>query len=152
MEGTEPVEILLVEDNPRDAELTIRALKKSNLVNHLIHVEDGAEALDFLFARGRYTGRKIDDYPKVILLDLKLPKLNGLEVLQVIKEDVRTRAIPVVIITSSTEDPDITAAYELGANSYVVKPVEFDNFFEAMSRLGVYWLLVNHPLKQRYRT
>lgn len=147
MEGIEAVEILLVEDNPRDAELTIRALKKNNLANHLIHVEDGAEALDFLFARGRYAGRKLDHYPKVILLDLKLPKLNGLEVLHIIKEDSRTRAIPVVMITSSNEDPDIKAAYELGANSYVIKPVEFDNFFEAMSRLGVYWLLVNHPLK-----
>jgi two-component system response regulator len=149
MEAIDPVEILLVEDNPRDAELTIRALKKNNLANHLVHVEDGVEALDFLFGRGKYVGREINNHPRVILLDLKLPKLNGLEVLQVIKEDARTRSIPVVVITSSTEDPDVRAAYALGANSYVVKPVEFDNFFEAMSRLGVYWLLVNHPLKQR---
>lgn len=141
------VEILLVEDNPRDAELTIRALKKHNLANQLIHVEDGAEALDFLFARGKYEGRMIQKTPKVILLDLKLPKINGLEVLRIIKENEQTCLIPVVIVTSSTEDPDMITAYELGVNSYVVKPVQFDAFIEAMSRLGIYWLLVNHPLK-----
>jgi two-component system response regulator len=142
-----PVEILLVEDNPRDAELTIRALKKNNLANHLVHVEDGAEALDFLFGRGRYAGRSVDDTPRVILLDLKLPKVNGLEVLRRLKEDERTRLIPVVVVTSSTEDPDMKTAYALGANSYVVKPVQFDDFFEAMKHLGIYWLIVNHPLK-----
>jgi two-component system response regulator len=142
-----PVEILLVEDSPRDAELTIRALKKKNLANHLVHVADGAEALDFLFARGKYKDRDIGDTPKVILLDLKLPKVDGLEVLRMLKEDERLHTIPVVIVTSSTEDPDMETAYALGANSYVVKPVQFDNFFEAMSHLGIYWLLVNHPLK-----
>jgi two-component system, response regulator len=147
MDEMTTIEILLVEDNPRDAELTIRALKKNGLANHLVHVVDGAEALDFLFASGKYEGQTGGNSPKVILLDLKLPKLNGLEVLRIIKKDERTLMIPVVIVTSSAEDPDIRAAYELGANSYVVKPVEFDNFFEAMRRLGMYWLLVNYPLK-----
>ena len=147
MNEINPVEILLVEDNPRDAELTIRALKKNNLANHLVHVEDGAEALDFLFARGKYEGRSVDDTPRVILLDLKLPKVSGLEVLRLLKKDERTRMIPVVVVTSSTEDPDMETAYALGANSYVVKPVQFDNFIEAMRHLGIYWLLVNHPLK-----
>lgn len=147
MNEIDVVEILLVEDNPRDAELTLRALRKNNLANNLVHVQDGAEALDFLFARGRFEGRSAQSAPKVVLLDLKLPKLNGLEVLRVIKEDDRTRTIPVVIVTSSTEDPDMKAAYELGANSYVVKSVKFDSFIEAMSSLGIYWLLVNHPMK-----
>ncbi|HKJ38436.1 MAG TPA: response regulator [Anaerolineales bacterium] len=142
-----PVEILLVEDSPRDAELTIRALKKNHLANHLVHVEDGAEALDFLFARGKYEGRSADDIPKVILLDLKLPKVSGLDVLRKLKDDERTHMIPIVIVTSSTEDPDIETAYALGANSYVVKPVQFENFIEAMSHLSMYWLIVNHPLK-----
>lgn len=147
MDEMNAVEILLVEDNPRDAELTIRALKKYNLVNRLVHVRDGVEALDFLFSRGKYEGRRLDSSPKVVLLDLKLPKMNGLEVLRIIKEDERTRVIPVVIVTSSTEDPDMKAAYQLGANSYVVKPVKFDSFVEAMSHLGKYWLLVNRSLK-----
>lgn len=147
MNEIEPVEILLVEDNPRDAELTIRALKKNNLANHLVHVVDGAEALDFLFAHGKYEGRKVENTPRVILLDLKLPKVSGLEVLRKLKEDKRTRMIPVVVVTSSTEDPDMETAYALGANSYVVKPVQFDNFFEAMRHLGIYWLIVNQPLK-----
>ena len=141
------VEILLVEDNPRDAELTIRALKKKNLANSLYHVEDGVEALDFLFARGRYSDRDINDAPKVVLLDLKLPRLDGLEVLTAIKADERTQAIPVVIITSSAEDPDVQKAYQLGANSYVIKPVQFDSFMDAMIRVGIYWLMVNHPIK-----
>lgn len=141
------VDILLVEDNPRDAELTIRALKKHNLANRLFHVQDGAEVLDFLFARGKYEKRNINYTPKAVLLDLKLPKMNGLEVLRVIKGDDRLRIIPVVIVTSSTEDPDMKTAYELGANSYVVKPVEFNSFMEAMSRVGLYWLLVNHSVK-----
>jgi two-component system response regulator len=141
------VEVLLVEDNPRDAELTIRALKRNNLANQLFHVEDGAEALDFLFGRGKYGGRRTDVSPKVILLDLKLPKVNGLEVLRLMKGDPRLRTIPVVMVTSSAEDPDIKAAYDLGANGYVIKPVQFDSFMEAMSKLGVYWLMVNHPLK-----
>jgi two-component system response regulator len=141
----EVVDILLVEDNPRDAELTIRAIKKRNLVNPLHVVEDGAEALDFVFCRGAYAGREMSTPPKVILLDLKLPKVNGLEVLKAIKADERTRLIPVVMVSSSAEDPDIKAAYALGANSYVVKPVDFDAFVEAMSSLGLYWLLVNKP-------
>jgi two-component system, response regulator len=141
------VEILLVEDNPHDAELTIRALKKKHLANKVFHVEDGVQALDFLFARGRFTDRNMEDSPKVILLDLKLPRINGLEVLRAIKEDERTRSIPVVIVTSSAEDPDVNTAYQLGANSYVIKPVEFDAFIEAMSKVGIYWLMVNHPPK-----
>jgi two-component system, response regulator len=143
----EDVEILLVEDNPRDAELTIRALKRHHLANQLHHVMDGAQALDFLFGRGKYEGRRTDGSPKVVLLDLKLPKINGLEVLRRMKDDPHLRTIPVVIVTSSAEDPDMEAAYRLGANSYVVKPVEFDAFMEAMSKLGVYWLLLNHPIK-----
>ena len=141
------IEILLVEDNPRDAELTIRALKKKHLANQLFHVQDGVAALDFLFARGAFADRNVDDSPKVILLDLKLPRVNGLEVLREIKSDERTCRIPVVIVTSSAEDPDIRTAYQLGANSYVIKPVQFEAFIEAMSKLGVYWLLVNHPPK-----
>ena len=145
MDDLSAVEILLVEDNPRDAELTIRALKKKNLANNLYHVEDGVEALDFLFARGKYGGRDINDTPKVVLLDLKLPRINGLEVLSAIKSDERTQSIPVVIITSSVEDPDVNTAYQLGANSYVLKPVQFDAFIEAMAKIGIYWLMVNHP-------
>lgn len=145
MNDHETAGVLLVEDNPRDAELTIRALKRHNLANQLFHVQDGAEALDFLFGRGKYEGRPSSAMPKVILLDLKLPKVSGLEVLRLMKQDPRLRTVPVVIITSSAEDPDMQAAYRLGANSYVVKPVKFDEFMEAMSRLGVYWLLLNHP-------
>lgn len=137
------VNILLVEDNPRDAELTIRALRKRNLANNLIAVEDGVEALDFVFGRGKYADRSTNNQPKVILLDIKLPKMNGLEVLQAIKSNAQTQHIPVVMVTSSREDPDIKTAYRLGANSYVVKPVGFENFLEAMSHIGLYWLLVN---------
>lgn len=147
MNDLNAVEILLVEDNPHDAELTIRALKKKHLANRVFHVADGVQALDFLFARGRFADRKMEDSPKVILLDLKLPRINGLEVLRTIKQDDRTRVIPVVIVTSSAEDPDINTAYLLGANSYVIKPVEFEVFIEAMSKLGIYWLMVNHPPK-----
>lgn len=149
MSDLDAVEILLVEDNPRDAELTVRALKKKHLANKLHHVEDGVEALDFLFARGKYAGRKMEDAPKVILLDLKLPRIDGLEVLSAIKADERTSFIPVVIVTSSAEDPDVNKAYQLGANSYVIKPVQFDAFIEAMTKIGVYWLMVNHPLEQK---
>jgi two-component system response regulator len=144
---SEAVDILLVEDNPQDAELTIRALKKHNLANRLIIVEDGAEALDFIFGRGKYAGRDTGHPPKVVLLDLKLPKVSGLEVLRALKQDERTRPIPVVVVTSSREDPDIKTAYALGANSYVVKPVDFDAFAEAVCNLGLYWLLVNQPPK-----
>ena len=144
MNDIDPVEILLVEDNPRDAELTIRALKKNNLANSLIHVQDGTEALDFLYGRGKYAGREVDNHLKLVLLDLKLPKISGLEVLRIIKQDVQIKHIPVVVVTSSIEDPDIQSAYALGVNSYVVKPVQFDAFIDAISRLGIYWLLVNH--------
>ena len=147
MKQLDAVDILLVEDNPQDVELTVRALKKRNLANRLFVVEDGAEALDFMFGRGQYAQRDLVNSPKVVLLDLKLPKLNGLEVLRAIKADERTRTIPVVMVTSSREDPDIQAAYELGANSYVVKQVDFDTFLEATSHLGFYWLLVNQPSK-----
>lgn len=139
------VDILLVEDNPRDAELTIRSLKKHNLANRLFWVEDGAEALDFIFCRGKYLEREKAHLPKIVLLDLKLPKISGLEVLRTIKGEEMTRAIPVVILTSSREDPDIKTAYEYGVNSYVVKPVDFDGFLVAMSHIGYYWLLVNQP-------
>ena len=140
-----PVDILLVEDNPRDAELIIRAFKKHYLANQLFLVEDGPSALDFIFGRGAYAQHIGAQAPKVILLDLKLPKLDGLDVLRVLKADERTRRLPVVIVTSSREDPDIQAAYDLGANGYVVKPLEFDAFLEAMGRLGLFWLLVNQP-------
>ena len=147
MSDYEAVEVLLVEDNPRDAELTIRALKKRNLANNLFHVEDGVDALDYLFGRGKFSGRDVSDTPKVVLLDLKLPRVNGLEVLRAIKADPRTMTIPVVVVTSSVEDPDVKTAYQLGANSYVLKPVQFDSFMEAMAKVGIYWLMVNHPLE-----
>lgn len=145
MDAVLPVDILLVEDNPQDAELTLRALKQKNLANRLVVVEDGAEALDFVFCRGKFASRAPGDAPQVVLLDLKLPKVSGLEVLAALKQDERTRAIPVVIVTSSCEDPDIKTAYALGANSYVVKPVDFNAFAEAVSTLGMYWLMVNQP-------
>lgn len=141
------VDILLVEDSPEDAELITRALKKHHLANRLFAVEDGAEAIDFIFCRGKYGQRDISSCPKVVLLDLKLPKVDGLEVLRKIKQDDRTRSVPVVIVTSSREDPDIKAAYSLGANSYVVKPVDFESFADAMIKLGLFWLLVNQPPK-----
>lgn len=137
------VEILLVEDNPTDAELCIRALKKSNLANKLVWVKDGEEALDFLFATGSYAGRNMTVPPKLVLLDLRLPKVGGIEVLRRIKEDERTRAMPVVVLTSSTEDRDGEECYQLGVNSFISKPVEFDEFAKTVSQLGLYWLLVN---------
>lgn len=140
------IEIVLVEDNPQDAELTIRALKKYNLSNKLIHLKDGVEALDFLFARGEYAGRNNDHIPKIILLDLKMPKVNGLEVLREIKSDEKLRVIPVAVLTSSSEDPDIKECYRLGVNSYIVKPVAFSDFLSTVSELGLYWLLLNKPL------
>jgi len=140
------VEILLVEDNITDAELTIRELKKHHMANNLIHVRNGEEALDFIFADGKYaTTREMQYPPKVVLLDIQMPKLNGLEVLQKIKADPRTRAIPVVMLTSSKESPDIQKAYDLGANSYIVKPVNFEGFADAIKNLGFYWLLLNQP-------
>lgn len=138
-----PVEILLVEDNPHDAELTIRALQKRHLANHLVHVADGQAALDFLFGTGIYEGREVLHQPKVVLLDLKLPKLDGIEVLRQIRADERTKVVPVVMLTSSHEDRDVIESYKLGANSYIVKPVDFENFSEAVSNLGLYWLLLN---------
>jgi two-component system response regulator len=137
------IEILLVEDSMEDASLVMRSLKKNNLGNNILHLIDGAEALDFIFATGRFTGRKMDDKPKVILLDLKMPKVGGIEVLRAIKSDDRTKAIPVVIMTSSREDRDLIESYELGVNAYVVKPVSFDNFAKAMAELGMFWLMVN---------
>jgi two-component system response regulator len=139
------IEILLVEDNPTDAELTMRALKRKNLINKLVWVKDGAEALDFLFAKGEYSDRNVDDLPKLILLDLRMPKVDGLEVLHEIKADARTKRIPVVILTSSQEDRDIVESYKLGVNSYVSKPVEFDEFIDAVSTMGFYWILINKP-------
>lgn len=147
MTDKDVVDILIVEDDPRDAELTLRALRKNNLANHVYVCEDGEEALDFVFCRGRFAERSFNSPPKVVLLDLKLPKVNGLEVLKTIKGDSHTKHIPVVIVTSSREESDVKKAYELGVNSYVVKPVDFDRFVSAMSSLGLYWLLVNQPLK-----
>ena len=138
------VEILLAEDNESDAELTIRALRKNNLANKLVHLRDGADALDFICAEGSYAHRDVQNTPRVILLDLKMPKVNGIEVLQRIKSDSRTQKIPVVMLTSSKEDPDIQACYKLGVNSYVVKPVTFEEFVKAVSDLGLYWMLLNH--------
>jgi two-component system response regulator len=140
------VQILLVEDNPNDLELALHALRKNNLANHIEVVRDGAEALDFIFATGPYAHRNIDNGPKVILLDLKLPKVDGLEVLRKIKGDPRTRRIPVVVLTSSGEERDIVESYALGVNSYITKPVNFEQFTEVVRQLGFYWLLLNqHP-------
>lgn len=141
------IDILLVEDNPQDAELTMRTLKKNHVANRIYVVADGEEALDFLYCKGQYLKRS-NNYPKVIFLDIKLPKLNGLEVLKIIKSDEHLLHIPVVILTSSVEDPDIKAAYSLGANSYVVKPVDFENFSKTINSLDMYWLVVNQPPKQ----
>jgi two-component system response regulator len=145
MDSGKEIEILLVEDTISDAELTMRALKKNNLANKIIHLKDGAEAVDFIFGEGEYAGRDVTNIPKVILLDLKMPKLSGIEVLRKIKSDERTKKIPVVILTSSKEDPDIRTCYELGTNSYIVKPVDFTGFVKVVSELGLYWLLRNEP-------
>ncbi len=137
------VEILLVEDNPNDAELTLRALKKNKIANNIVHVKDGEEALEFLFGINRYAEREIENKPKLILLDLKLPKVSGIEVLQRIKNSDLTKFIPVVVLTSSKEEKDIIETYNLGVNSYIVKPVDFDKFIEAVKELGFYWLVLN---------
>lgn len=139
------VEILLVEDNPTDAELATLALQERNLANKLVWVKDGAEALDFIFATGAYSGRNIENPPKVVLLDLRLPKVDGLEVLRRIKADERTKHIPVVVLTSSKEDRDVVDSYNLGVNSYISKPVDFDEFSKVVSELGFYWLMINRP-------
>lgn len=141
------VEILAVEDNPEDLELMLRALRKSNLGNRIQVARDGAEALDYIFCTGAYADRTIDNLPKVILLDLKLPKVDGLEVLEKIKSDSRTKSIPVVVLTSSKEQKDIVESYRLGVNSYIVKPVNFEGFASAVGDLGLYWLLLNQPPK-----
>ena len=140
------VEVLLVEDNLNDAELTIRELKKHNMTNNLFHVKDGEEALEFIFAIGRFADKRNIQYPpRVVLLDIQMPKVNGIEVLQRIKTDERTKATPVVMLTSSKEDPDIKRCYDLGANSYIVKPVNFEGFADSIKNLGFYWLLLNQP-------
>ncbi len=139
------IDILLVEDNPTDAELAMLALKERNLANNLVWVKDGAEALDFIFATGAYTSRQVMNYPSVILLDLRLPKVDGLEVLRRLKADERTKRIPVVVVTSSKEDRDVVASYDLGVNSFISKPVEFDEFTKVVSELGYYWLFTNRP-------
>jgi CheY-like chemotaxis protein len=143
MNNQNEVEILLVEDNPNDAELAVRALKKHNLANNLVLVGDGEEALDFIFARGAFKARENGNRPRVILLDLKLPKVDGLEVLKIIKSDPETKIIPVVIMTSSQEEKDMIKSYQLGVNSYIVKPVDFDQFVGAIKDIGLYWLLLN---------
>jgi CheY-like chemotaxis protein len=139
------VEILLIEDNPYDIELTLNVLKENNLANNIQVVKDGEEALDFIFGTGKYNSRDVNAKPRIILLDLKLPKVNGIEILQKIREDDRTKYIPVVVLTSSNEERDIVDAYKLGVNSYIVKPVQFESFIKTVKDLGMYWLLINQP-------
>ena len=138
--------ILLVEDNPDDEILTLRALNGNNIANEVVVTRDGAEALDYLFARGQYSGRDTSEMPQVVLLDLKLPKIDGLEVLSQMRADERTKEVPVVILTSSNEETDIAQSYVKGANSYVRKPVEFERFVEAVRQVGIYWMLINERL------
>jgi CheY-like chemotaxis protein len=145
MKDTHEVEILLVEDNPDDLDMALHALRKMNLANSIQVARDGVEALDFIFCRGAFAGRKIENGPRVVLLDLKLPKVDGLEVLRAIKADPRTKTIPVVILTSSKEQSDVVESYKLGVNSYIVKPVNFAQFAESVQKLGMYWLLLNQP-------
>jgi two-component system response regulator len=139
------IELLLVEDNPQDLEMTLRALRKAKLANRVHVARDGAEAIEFIFCEGAHAARRLADGPRVILLDLKLPKIDGLEVLRRIKGDPRTKAIPVVMLTSSKEQSDVIESYQLGVNSYIVKPVNFEGFTEAVGHLGLYWLLLNQP-------
>ena len=141
------IEIMIIDDSMNDVELIVRALKKINLANKLVHLKDGVEGVEFIFCEGKYKGRDFNNQPRVILLDLKMPRMNGLEVLAKIKENEHTKSIPVVILTSSKEDPDIRRAYELGVSSYIVKPVDFDNFSKAVAELGFYWLLLNEQPK-----
>jgi two-component system response regulator len=137
--------ILLVEDNPDDEALTLRALKKNNIANEVVVAHDGEEALDYLFARGAHAGRQADDFPAVVLLDLKLPKVDGLEVLEQVRQDPRTATLPIVVLTSSKEQEDVAKSYAKGANSYIRKPVDFNQFIEAVRQLGLYWLVLNEP-------
>ncbi len=146
MQNLNEIEILIVEDNQNDAEMALRALKQNKLTNKVLVLEDGEEALDFVFARGKFTGRNKDAHPKIILLDLKLPKIDGLEVLREIKSNEETKIIPVIVLTSSKEEKDIVESYRLGVNSYIIKPVDFDKFVDAIRDIGLYWLLLNqHP-------
>jgi DNA-binding response OmpR family regulator len=147
MKQYDATEVLLVEDNPNDVELTLRALKRNNIVNHIHVVTDGEEALSYFFGTGKYSGRDIRLTPKLVILDLKLPKVDGLEILRRVKSDDRTKTIPIVILTSSKEESDIIAGYKLGANSFIVKPVDFDKFIATVKELGMYWLLLNEPPK-----
>jgi len=147
MSDASAIEILLVEDSPQDLKLALRALKKAALANRIQVARDGAEALEFIFCEGPHAERRIEDTPKVILLDLKLPKVDGLEVIQRIKGDPRTQSIPIVVLTSSKEQGDVIQSYQLGVNSYIVKPVNFESFVKAVQELGMYWLLLNHPPK-----
>ncbi len=147
MSGTNDVDILVVEDDDDDLDMTLYALRKANLTDLVQVVRDGEEALDFIFCEGQHLGRPMDSVPKVILLDLKLPKVDGFEVLKRIKSDPRTRNIPVVVLTSSQEQQDVLASYDLGVNSYMVKPVNFESFADAVEKLGMYWLLLNQPPK-----
>lgn len=137
------VEILLIEDNPYEAELTIRGLKKHNFANNLYHIDDGADALDFIFERGKFKDHNMAGLPRLILLDIKLPRVDGIEILRQIKANEKTKSIPVVILTSSKENQDVKACYDLGVNSYIVKPVDFDSFSKAVADLGMYWMLLN---------
>jgi len=143
MMQNEKIDILLIEDNANDAELAIRALKKNNVARYITHLHDGEEALDFLFGLGQYAGRDTGQKPTLILLDLKMPKVSGLEVLEQIKSNVLTKKIPVVVLTSSKEHPDVEKSYALGANSYIVKPVDFESFSKVVNDLGIYWLLIS---------
>ena len=143
----QPVEILYVEDNPHDVEMTMRALRKHNFVNRMLHVADGAAALDYLFARGQYEGRNIEEVPRAVFLDLKLPKVDGIEVVRAIKGDQRLREVPVVIITSSAEERDRVESYRLGVNSYIVKPIVFESFARTIAEVGYYWVAVNRPAR-----
>lgn len=141
------VDILLIEDNPNDVELTMRALKKNNIVNNVHVIMDGAEALEYFFADGKYRGRDTNLRPKLVILDLKLPKVDGLEILRKVKSDESTKTIPVVVLTTSKEENDIVSSYKLGANSFIVKPVDFEKFITTVKELGMYWLLINEPPK-----
>jgi CheY-like chemotaxis protein len=149
--GSSEVEILLVEDNPQDVELTMYALGKNNLAKNIVNARDGAEALDFLFATGRFDQRRIEETPRLVLLDLKLPKVDGIDVLRRLKSDPRTRSIPVVMLTSSREERDIIESYRLGVNSYIVKPVDFEEFSAAVKEIGLYWLILNEQSLSPYK-